>query len=204
MIHRLPEDGFPPNLMVQNMLMNKLHKLNISFDKFDESKKLLDDLNRQLREIETLQDDPEYFIDECCRELTRQVDLRRKQLFETIGNYSDLLVQQIDEWKSVLLTRAKENGTRVDEEKLEECKARLGQLNSMIESLEFNNIKMEEIMSQEAFKELAELLKPMAEEYRKNTFKLKTNDIKMEEVFGTLQVEEVFDTLPFKVRFLAK
>jgi hypothetical protein len=56
--HRLPENGFIPNLMVQNMLINKLHQLNINFDKFDESKKLLEELNRQFREIETFQNDP--------------------------------------------------------------------------------------------------------------------------------------------------
>jgi len=191
----LPEEGFPPNIMVQNMLMNKLHKLNINCDKFDESKKLLEDLNRQYREIETFQNDPENYIDECCRELTRQVDLRREQLFESIGQYSDLLVKQIGRWKSGLLKKARENAYRIAEEKGKECKAKLGHLNSMFESLEIDNTKMEEMMSQKALKELAELLKPMAEEYRREligrkTFELKTNNIKMEKVFGTLRIEE--------------
>ncbi len=51
------------------MLINKLN-----FDKLNESKKLLEDLNKQLKEIETLQNDPEYYIAEYCRELARQVD----------------------------------------------------------------------------------------------------------------------------------
>jgi len=50
-------------VMVHNMLINKLHKLNINCDKFNESKKLLEDLNRIFREIETLENDPEYYID---------------------------------------------------------------------------------------------------------------------------------------------
>jgi len=33
------------------------------------------------------------------------VDLKREELFESIGQYSDLLVMQIDKWKSGLLTR---------------------------------------------------------------------------------------------------
>jgi len=183
-------------------MINKLHKLNINCDKFDESKTLLEDLNRQFREIETFQNDPEYYIEEYCRELTRQVYLRREQLFESIGKYSDLLVQQIDEWKSGLLTRAKENGKRVGEEKFEECKAKLGQLNSMFESLEIDNFKMEEMMNQKMSKELAELLKPMAEEYTREllgrkTFELIIKYIKMEEVFGTLQMED--DSLRMEV-----
>ncbi len=66
--HQLPENGFTPNLMLQNMLINKF---NINCDKFDESKKLLEDLNKQFREIETLRNEPEYYIDEYFRELTR-------------------------------------------------------------------------------------------------------------------------------------
>jgi len=182
--------------MVQEMLINKLHTLNINCDKFDESKKLLEYLNRKFKEIETYQNDPENYIDEYCRELTRKVDLRREQLFKSIGKYSTLLVMQIDEWKSRLLTKAKENGTRVAEEKMKECKARLGKLNSKFESLEIDNKKLEEIVNQKASTELAELLIPIAEEYRRqllerNTFELKTKDIKMEEVFGTLHMEKI-------------
>jgi len=188
--HQLPEKGFTPNLMVQNMLISQLHKLNINFDKFEETKKRLEDLNKQFREIETFRNDPEYFV-----ELTRQVDLRRERLFESIRLHSDLIVTQIEEWKSGVLTRAKENGTRINKERAEECKERLGQLNSMFASLEIDNIKMDEITHPKKSKELEELLKQMAEEYKGEilggkTFELKTNDIKMEEVFGTLQMGE--------------
>ncbi len=149
-----------------------------------------------MRVIQTLQDDPEYYIDEYCRELTMQVDLRREQLFERIGNYSDELIQQIDVWKSKLLAKAKENGTKVAENKLKECKTRLNQLNSIFESLAFENIKMEEIMSQKKSKELAELLKQVMRQNKREllgreTLELKTHDIKMEKVFGTLQMEAI-------------
>ncbi len=60
----MPDGGFLPNIMVQNMLMKKLHTLNINSDKFDVSKTLLEDLNRQFREIQTFQNDPEFYIDE--------------------------------------------------------------------------------------------------------------------------------------------
>jgi len=137
--------------------------------------------------------------------LTRQVDLRRERLFESIGLHSDLMITQIEEWKSGVLTRAKENGTRINKERAEECKARLGLLNSMFASLEIDNIKMEEITYQTESKELEELLKRMAEEYKGEmlggkTFELKTNDIKMEEVFGTLQMGE--DSLQMEVILL--
>jgi len=188
--------------MAQKMLNSNLHKLNINFDKFEESKKRLEDLNKQFREIETFQNEPEYFMDEYFVELTRQVDLRRERLFESIGLHSELLIKQIEEWKGGVLTRAKENGTRIDEEGAQACKERLDQLNSMFASLEIDNIKMEEITHQKESKELEELLKHMAEEYKGEIlggkmFELKTNDIKMEEVFGTLQMKE--DSLQMKV-----
>ena len=104
------------------------------------------------------------------------------------------------------MTRAKENGTRIDEKRTEECKKRLGKLNSMFASLEIDNIKMEKITNQKESKELSELLKEMAKEYGEEilggkTFELKTKDIKMEEVFGTLQMQE--GSLPIRVILLA-
>ena len=77
----------------------------------------------------------------------------------------------------------------------------------MFASLEIDNIKMEEITNQKESKELSELLKEMAKEYGEEilggkTFELKTNDIKMEEVFGTLQMQE--GSLPIRVILLAK
>ncbi len=54
------------------------------------------------------------------------------------------------------MTKAKENGTRVVEEKVKECKTRLSQLNSEFESLEIDDKKLEEIMDQKASTELAE------------------------------------------------
>jgi len=167
---------------------------------FVESKKLLEDLNMQFRKIETFRNTPECYIDEYCRELTRQVDLRREELFETIRQYSNLLVLQIDEWKSGLLTRAKGKGTIVAEEKLKMCEAKLGQLNSM-----FDNFNLEENESKKASKELAELMKSISEEYRRKllgrkTFELKTKDIKMEEVFGTLKQV----SLQIEVKILAE
>jgi len=184
------------------MLISKLHKLNINFDKFEETKKRLEDLNKQFREIEAFRNDPEYFIDEYFVELTRQVDLRRERLFESVGLHSELMITQIEEWKSGVLTRAIENGTRINKERAEECKGRLGQLNSMFASLEIDNIKMDEITHHKKSKELEELLKQMAEEYKGEilggkTFEIKTNDIKMEEVFGTLQMKE--DSLQMEV-----
>jgi len=128
--------------------------------------------------------------------LTRQVDLRREHLFESIGQYSERLVMQIDEWKSGLLTKAKKYSNRIGEKKVEECKARLGQLNLMFETLEIDNIKMKEILNQKASKDLEKLLKSIAEEHKRELlegkrFELKTHDIKMEEVFGTLKMGQV-------------
>ncbi len=129
--------------------------------------------------------------------------MRREQLFESIGQYSERLVMQIDEWKSGLLTKAKQNCNRIGEQKVKECKARLGQLNMMFETHEIDNIKMEEIVNQKASKELEKLLKSIAREHKRELlegkrFELKTHDIKMEEVFGTLQMGM---DLQYKARF---
>ena len=192
--HLIPKTGFPLNRMVQTMLENKLHTLNINSDKFTESKQKVEDLNRRFREMDTLINEPEYFIDEYFRELTRQVDLRRERLFESIGQHSDLLIGQIEEWKSGLVEKAKKEGSGRMAEGMKADKVKLGQLNSMFDSLEIDNAKLEEIISQKASKELGGRVGSMVEKYKKEllggrVYELISSPIKIEEVFGAIKME---------------
>jgi len=66
-------------------------------------------------------------------------------------------------------------------------------------------MKMEEILNQKASKELEKLLKSIAEEHKRELlegkrFELKTHDIKMEEVFGTMKMGQV--SLHMEVKLL--
>ncbi len=52
------------NQILQNMLEVQLHTLDYNFDQFNDSKKLIDNLNKNLKEIEGIRKDPENFISE--------------------------------------------------------------------------------------------------------------------------------------------
>jgi len=77
--HQSPEHGFPINKFAQNQLQFGLNMTNLNFNQFIHCKKTVDGLNKDLKEIEALRNDPENYISDYFDELTRQVDIRREK-----------------------------------------------------------------------------------------------------------------------------
>jgi len=91
-VHTVPKEGFPENRIVKNLLENRFNKINLNFSQFDEYITIIQDLNKNMKEIEAIRNDPENYISEYFGELKRQVDLRRETLtlkIEDIHKYSD-------------------------------------------------------------------------------------------------------------------
>ena len=78
--------------------------------------------------------------------MTRQVDLRRETLVEEIHEYSDELVQEkIERLKQDCVAKSKEASGSTND--LDTIKAKMNELNSTFNSLQIDDIKLEEIMS---------------------------------------------------------
>jgi len=187
--HKAPKNGFPSNKFAKNQLDLKVNKISLNFSQFKDYSKIIQDLNENWKEIETIQKDPENYIHEYFAELTRQVDLRRETLIEEIHKYSDELIQKIEKLRQDCVVKSKE-ATRITQD-LATIKVKLNELNSMFNSLEIDDIKLEEIMSKKKSKELNELMGPVSEQYKfelhgKKYYKFLTNEIKLENIFGLL------------------
>jgi len=133
--HLVPKEGFLENRIVKNLLENE-----------------------NLKEIETIRNDPENYISEYFGELTRQVDLRREILIEDIHKCSNELIHKIEKLKQDCLAKSKEA------------------------------MKTSENISEKKSKEL---MGPVLKQYKfelhgKKYYKLVKDEIKMENVFGTL------------------
>jgi len=201
--HIVPKEGFLENRIVKHQLDLEINKINLNFSQFKDYNKIIKDLNKNLNEIETIQKDPENYISEYFGELTRQVDLRRETLIEDIHRYSDELVQKIEKLKQDCVAKSKE-ATKITDE-LDTIKAKMNELNSTFNSLEIDDIKHEEIMSQKQSKELNDLMEPVLEKYKfdlqgKKYYKLVTNQIKLENVFGTFSCFDYdIDNIPVNI-----
>jgi len=161
-IHKAPQRGFPINKFAKNLLEDKTNKINFNLNQFKDYNKIIQDLNENLKEIETIRKDPDNYIAEYFGELTRQVDLRRETLIEDIHKYSDVLIQKIEKLKQECLAKSK---------------------NAMKTS--------EDMISQKKYKEMSDLMGPVLKQYkfelqRQKYYKLVTNEIKMENFFGIL------------------
>jgi len=52
--HIMPEDGFVVNKIINTQLELKVDKINMSFPQYEDYKKTLEDLNKGLKEVETI------------------------------------------------------------------------------------------------------------------------------------------------------
>jgi len=161
-IHTVPKEGFLENKFAKNQLDLEAKKTILNFNKFNGYNKILQDLNENLKEIESIQKDPESYISEYFGELTRQVDLRRETLIEDIHKYSDELIQKIEKLKQDCVAKSKE-------------------------AMEIS----ENVMSEKKSKELSDLMGPVLKHYKfelqgKKCYKLVTKEVNMDNVFGTL------------------
>jgi len=192
--HLVPKDGFLENRIVKHQLDFEINKINFNFSKFKGYQKIIQDLNKNLKEMEAIRNDPENYIPEYFGELTRQVDLRRDTLIGDIHKYSDELIQKIEKLKQECLVKSKE-ATKIKD--LATIKAKMNELNSMFNSLEIDDIKLEEIMSKKKSKELNELMGPVLKQCKyelqgKKYYKLLTNEFKFEDIFGTLSCSDFY------------
>jgi len=188
-VHKAPQYGFPSNKIVTNLLEKRVNNINLNFSQFNDYNDIFRDLKKNLREIETIQKDPENYIFEYFGELTRQVDLRRETLIEDIHKYSDELIQKIEKLKKDCAAKSMKASIITDE--LATIETKMNDLNSMFNSLEIDDIKLEEIMSKKKSKELNDLMGPVLKQYKlelqgKKYYKLVANQIKMENIFGSL------------------
>jgi len=181
--HIVPKEGFLENRFAKNQLDLEVNKINLNFSQFKDYHKIIQDLNENLKEMEN-------YICEYFGELTRQVDLRRETLIEDIHKYSDELIKKIEKLKQDCVANSKE-ATQITDD-LDTIKAKMNDLNSTFNSLEIDDIKHDEIMSQKKPKELSDLMGPVLEQYmfelqEKKYYKLITKETKLEDVFGSLR-----------------
>ncbi len=187
--HRAPQNGFPCNKFVKNQLEKKMKNIKLNFTQFNDYKKILESLNKKLKEFETVYDDPVYYINEYFGELTRNVDMRQGKLIQDIQKYADYLIQNIEKLKQECLVKAKA-GTKATEN-IYEIKTKLNQLNLMFGTLVIDDINIEEIMSKRLSKEISDMIEPAMNNCKLELqgdkhYKLITNDLSIEDVFGSV------------------
>ncbi len=104
--HIVPKEGFLENRIVKHQLDFEINNINLNFSQFNDYYKIIQDLKKNLKEIELIRKDPEDYIAEYFGELTRQVDLRRDTLIGDIHKYSDELIQKIEKLKQECLVKS--------------------------------------------------------------------------------------------------
>jgi len=142
--HIMPVDGFAVNKFAKQLLELKVDRINMSFPQYEDYKKTLDDLNKGLKEVETLINDPESYLSDYFGEITRQVDLRRETVIEDIHDYSNKIIQNIKNMKEECLEKSKTSLKL--KENIQIIKDKLKILNDMFNSLDMDDKKLKELL----------------------------------------------------------
>ncbi len=103
---------------------------------YDECKKVIEEAQKDMNEIESIDKDPENFIYEYFEDIKRQVDLRREYLKEKIDTYSDETIESINNAQINCQKLAKEvNKLSKD---FEDSKIKLNELINEFDTLKMN------------------------------------------------------------------
>ena len=202
--HALPEDGFPTNKLIQKQLTLQLNTIDINFSQFNDSRKLIEDLNKDLREIEScIGNDPATFIYDYFGELSRQVDLRRETLIKGIHEHSDTLIQKIARLKEECMANEGMEECKLKSKiPIDVCKAKLEELNAMFSTFKMDDRKVEEILTQKISKGLQEMMEPIRKDYESEllggkSYKLAISPTKIGDVLGLLKEVMFFLLVPY-------
>jgi len=140
--HYVPRGGFVVTKLVQKALEIKFHNFKPS-PIFNECKLLIKEIKETADKVEAITNDPKSFIYEYFSNLKRNVNLRREELKFKIDEYSDKLIQSIDDTqlKCTLLS----NGNKLMKEHFNESNYKLNKLIKEFDIFEFNDKKFEEL-----------------------------------------------------------
>ena len=138
--HYVPNGGFVVNKLAQKALEIKLHNIKAS-PIFDECKQLIKEAKESAVKIEAIANDPESFIYEYFSDLKRKVDLRREELKLKIDQYSDQLLQSIENNQLKCTQLSKEN--KLIKDTFSESNNELNELLEEFDIFEFNDKKFE-------------------------------------------------------------
>ncbi len=188
-LHQITGDGFPVNEFVENLLEIQLNKINFNFCHLTDCKAALDDMNKKFDEKETIRKNKDNLIYEYFSELTRKVDLRRDMLIRNINEYSNKIIEDINNLRQGCLESSSDHLKAV-EEVFEACKLEMNELKDKLDSFEMDCKKFEEVLLKS--KALQEKMDLAMDKYKlglqgNKSYRLGSKKIKISKAFGTIE-----------------
>ena len=178
--------NFSVNKLIERLVQNELHKLEID----SEYKVVLNNLKKDIGNLETILKDPENVIYEEISELKRQVDLDRERLKAQIDTLAGGMIQQLESYEKKFKTEYK----HIDLEHYKDLiKSSRKQLADFEKCLNLFSAKNEDRAKQSKESEnISKILQPKIKELKDKlfsnisiTYKPIENDVKI--LFGKIE-----------------
>jgi hypothetical protein len=190
--HTVPKDGFEVSGRLQDAMSTQLNTLEL-MPVHDECKKVIEEAQKDVADIESIDKDPENYIYEYFEDIKRKVDLRREVLKEGIDTYSDDTIKSINKAQMTCQKLAKEvNKLSKD---FDDSKIKLNELISQFDSFKISDQKFQDI--KENVSDLKEEFKQMLSKYKSSLindkeYVFRFEDVPISNVFGKFEEVKLF------------
>ena len=183
--HLVPEESCFISEIIQSQLQLKLNSIHNPV--YDECKKEVEEAYEILDKIKNVEKDPENYIYNYFENIKRQVDLRREVLKDEIKNYSDSLIQSLNDKQNCYIKIYKDNEKSAPV--IEISKKDLNELFNQFNTFEIN---------EKLFYDTKNNIIKLSQKDKKNLFELKSSltgniehyfihdEKKLEDMFGKI------------------
>lgn len=97
--HDIPENGFPINSLVEELLKNGLDKLDLGWE-HNLAVESLQELKKSVEKLEKIRENPELEINRVISDLKNKIDLRREQEKKRIDDEALDLIKKLDNYET--------------------------------------------------------------------------------------------------------
>jgi len=184
--------NFNVNKLIVNLINKELHKYKLN----SKHEAVLNNLKKEIKNLEKILNDPENFIYEEINELKRKVDLDREKSKKEIDELAHDLIRQLESYEKQFKAECKKNfGIEHYKGLVEESKKQLDVFEKCLSLFSIDNEELEKISKQteNTIQDLQPKLKEIQDKLFSNlsiTYK-SMNTKSIESIFGKLVVLDV-------------
>jgi hypothetical protein len=175
------------NNLIQSLLESELHEFELD-PKYE---RILNNLRKEIGNLEAILKDPEYIIYEEILELKLQVDLEREKLKSEIDDLADDLINQLDSYRKRFMGEYQSN-IQIYYDLVESSKKQLNEFETCLKFFSTKNNEKEEKYNE--CEKLMKIVEPSIKEAKNKllsnisiTFKSMDNQVK--DLFGKLIIK---------------
>jgi predicted transcriptional regulator len=149
--HKVPENGFPPNKIAEDLIRTKIEQLNLGVE-YENLTMSFRTAKAYLKDLRLLKNDPTLFIADSIGEFKNLIDLKREHFKYEIDMEADNLIRELDDFHAQCELSVKSTEFTSESERIEHLissvSAELDKWQKQVDVVEINVDKWKKLSEQ--------------------------------------------------------